>query len=81
MPLTAEVNNDNKQILSIDHKDADKNNPKDKVSQRISFLAGEKAQHIYQLTVTWPKDYNDEKYANGNAKGNLELIINGQQAD
>lgn len=82
MPLTAEVNNDNKeQILSIDHKKADDNGPKDTISQTITFPAGQKTEHNYQLTVTWPEDQNEAKYANGNAKGNLELIVKAQQAD
>lgn len=81
MPLTAQVNSDEQQMVAVDHKDADKNNPKDEISQKISLPAGQKTQHTYQLTVTWPKDYNDEKYANGNAKGHLELIVKGQQVD
>lgn len=81
MPLTAEVKKDNEQIISIDHKDADENAPKDTTSQKITFPAGQKTEHNYQLTVTWPGDKNEEAYANGNAKGHLELIVKAQQAD
>lgn len=81
MPLTAEIKktDDENSIITIDHTTADGNKVEDQTSNKIEFLAGQKTKHDYELTVTWPEDQNDERYANKNAKGNLEMIVKGEQ--
>ena len=80
MPLKAEVTENGTSICELDASDSTKN-PQNKISGEITFLAGKSEEHKNQLKVTWPKEKADASYANGQAKGNIELIVKAQQQD
>lgn len=79
MPLKAVVTNEGNKICEIDASNPD-NNPQNNTSKEITFSAGTAEKQENQLTVEWPKDQADSKYANG-AAGHLKLIVKAQQAD
>lgn len=82
MPLEAKITENDQEICKVDHSDPNSaESEEDKISDKITFMAAEKAAHTYQLTVTWPENQTDASYANGNATGSLELIVKGQQED
>lgn len=50
-------------------------------AQSLSFSAGSTGQNTYTLTVTWPKEQNDAKYASAQTAAEAILTVTAEQTD
>jgi hypothetical protein len=50
-------------------------------AQSLSFSAGSTGQNTYTLTVTWPKEQNDSKYASAQTAAEAILTVTAEQTD